>query len=47
MNERIFLGSSAIAAITYDETKRTLIVEFRGGDSYLYSGVPRTVIKHC
>jgi hypothetical protein len=45
MNERILLGSSAIAAVTYDETKRTLIVEFRGGDSYLYSAVPRTVYQ--
>lgn len=45
MNERVPLGSSAIEAVTFDETKRTLIVEFRGGDSYLYSGVPRTVYQ--
>jgi hypothetical protein len=34
------LGSSAIAAVRYDEKKRTLDVEFRGGDTYRYMHVP-------
>ena len=45
MNERVSLGSSAIEAVTYDEGKRTLIVEFRDGDSYLYSGVPKAAYQ--
>ena len=45
MSERIPLDSSAIEAVTYEETKRTLLVEFRDGDSYLYSGVPKTIYR--
>ena len=40
---RIKLGSSAIAAVTYDEKKETLDVEFRGGDTYRYFHVPEFV----
>ena len=40
MTPRVILGSSAIEAVTYDETKRTLDVEFREGHSYRYMHVP-------
>jgi hypothetical protein len=43
--KRVKLGSSAIEAVTYDETKRTLVVEFRRGDSYRYFGVPKAIYR--
>jgi hypothetical protein len=39
------LDSSAIAAVTYDEAKRTLNVEFREGQSYRYFYVPEFVYR--
>ena len=41
----IRLGSAAIAAVRYDEKKRTLYVEFREGDTYRYSHVPEFVYR--
>jgi hypothetical protein len=38
--KRVRLGSAAIAAVSYDEKKRTLEIEFRGGDTYRYKHVP-------
>ena len=38
--QRVTLDSSAIEAVTYNETKRTLDVEFREGHSYRYMHVP-------
>ncbi len=43
MTRRVTLDSSAIEAVAYDETKRTLDVEFRAGHSYRYIHVPRVV----
>lgn len=40
MPQRVTLDSSAIEAVTYDEAKRTLDVEFREGHSYRYVHVP-------
>jgi KTSC domain-containing protein len=45
MRLRVILDSSAIEAVTYDETKRTLDVEFREGDSYRYMHVPVFVYR--
>jgi KTSC domain len=45
MRLRVILDSSAIEAVTYDETKRTLDVEFREGDSYRYMHVPEFVYR--
>jgi hypothetical protein len=42
---RIKLGSSAIAAVTYDEQQKTLDVEFRGGDTYRYFHVQEFVYR--
>ena len=42
---RVRLGSAAIEAVSYDETKRILVVEFRGGDSYQYLDVPKTAYR--
>ena len=39
------LGSSAIAAVRYDERKHTLDVEFRGGGAYRYLHVPEFVYR--
>ena len=39
------LGSAAIAAVRYDEKKRTLYVEFREGGTYRYSHVPEFVYR--
>jgi hypothetical protein len=39
------LGSAAIAAVRYDEKKRTLDVEFRDGDTYRYAHVPEFVYR--
>ncbi len=38
--KRVKLDSSAIEAVTYDKKERSLIVEFRNGDSYRYFNVP-------
>jgi KTSC domain len=46
MTQRVPLDSSAIEAVTHDESNRTLDVEFRGGDSYRYMHVPG-VIYHA
>jgi hypothetical protein len=43
MTQRVTLDSSAIEAVTYDETNRTLDVEFREGHSYRYMHVPEFV----
>jgi hypothetical protein len=45
MTPRVILDSSAIEAVTYDETKRTLDVEFRAGHSYRYMHVPEFVYR--
>jgi hypothetical protein len=45
MAQRVRLDSSAIEAITYDATKRTMDVEFREGDSYRYMHVPEFVYR--
>jgi hypothetical protein len=42
---RVTLDSSAIEAVTYDNRERTLIVEFRDGDSYRYRNVPEVIYK--
>ena len=39
------LGSAAIAAVRYDEKKRTLDVEFRNGNTYRYVNVPEFVYR--
>ena len=43
MTQRVTLDSSAIGAITYDGTNRTLDVEFREGHSYRYMHLPELV----
>jgi hypothetical protein len=43
--KRVRLGSAAIAAVKYDEEKRTLEVEFRDGDIYRYAHVPEFVYR--
>jgi len=43
MMQRVTFDSSAIEAVNYDETKRTLDVEFREGHSYRYRHVPEFV----
>jgi hypothetical protein len=43
--KRVKLGSAAIAAVSYDEKKRTLDVEFRDGDIYRYAHVPKFVYR--
>ena len=43
--EKVRLASAAIAAVRYDERKRTLDVEFRGGDTYRYMHVPEFVYR--
>jgi KTSC domain len=43
MMQRVTLDSAAIEAVSYDETKRTLDVEFREGHSYRYRHVPEFV----
>jgi KTSC domain len=43
--KRIPLDSSAIAAVKYDEKKRTLDVEFREGETYRYKHVPEFVYR--
>jgi len=41
--ERVTLNSSAIEAVTYDENRCTLIVEFRDGDRYQYFNAAKMV----
>ena len=43
--KRVRLGSAAIAAVSYNEEKRTLDVEFRDGDIYRYTHVPGFVYR--
>jgi hypothetical protein len=43
VKQKVRLSSAAIAAVRYDERKRTLDVEFRGGDTYRYLHVPEFV----
>jgi hypothetical protein len=43
--ERVRLGSSAIASVTYDEEMRSLDVEFRAGDTYRYLNVPKSIYR--
>jgi len=45
MTQRTTLGSSAIEAVTYNATNRTLDVEFREGHSYRYLYVPEFVYQ--
>jgi lysyl-tRNA synthetase class 2 len=45
MMQRVTLDSSAIEAVAYDGTKRTLDVEFREGHSYRYMHVPEFVYR--
>jgi len=45
MTQRVTLDSSALEAVTYDETNRTLDVEFREGHSYRYMHVPEFVYR--
>lgn len=41
--KRVWLDSSAIASVVYDEKKRTLDVQFREGETYRYMHVPEFV----
>jgi hypothetical protein len=43
--KRVRLGSAAIAAVTYDERRHVLEVEFRDGDIYRYAHVPEFVYE--
>ena len=45
MTQRVRLDSSAIEGVTYEETNRTLDVEFRGGHSYRCMNVPEFVYR--
>jgi hypothetical protein len=45
VKQKIRLSSAAIAAVRYDEKKRTLDVKFRGGDTYRYMHVPEFVYR--
>jgi hypothetical protein len=39
------LGSAAIAAVRYDDKKRTLDVQFREAETYRYIDVPRFLYR--
>ena len=39
----IELGSSTVLSAAYDERASQLRIQFRGGRSYVYEGVPRSV----
>ena len=39
------LGSSAVDAIRYDEDRKTLDVEFRGGGRYRYLKIPLSIYQ--
>jgi KTSC domain len=43
--KRVRLSSSAIAAVTYDERRQALDVEFREGHIYRYAHVPAFVYQ--
>ena len=43
--EKVILSSAAIAAVKYNKRKRSLDVEFRGGDTYRYLHVPEFVYR--
>src|ERR1700730_11446188 len=43
--KRVPLGSAAIAAVSYDEKRRTLDVEYRNGDAYRYAHVAKFVYR--
>ncbi len=43
--KRVRLGSSAIATIAYDKEMRSLDVEFRGGDTYRYFNVSKSIYR--
>jgi hypothetical protein len=43
--KRVSLSSSAIAAVTYDGRQKTLEVEFRDGDIYRYTYVPKFIYE--
>jgi hypothetical protein len=45
MTQRVTFDSSAIEAVTYDATNRTLDVEFLEGHSYRYVQVPEFVYQ--
>ena len=45
VKKKIRLASAAIASVKYDERKRALDVEFRGGDIYRYMHVPEFVYR--
>ena len=45
VKKKIRLTSAAIASVKYDERKRALDVEFRGGDIYRYMHVPEFVYR--
>jgi hypothetical protein len=39
------ISSSVIARVAYDETSRTLIIEFRSGTFYDYFDVPESIYR--
>jgi KTSC domain len=43
--KRVQLDSAAIAAVTYDERRHALEVEFQDGDIYRYAHVPEFVYE--
>lgn len=43
--ERIFVESSNLSAVAYDERSNTLEVEFRNGATYHYFDVPELVYR--
>lgn len=45
MPEMIYVDSSNIEAIGYDDTNRDLHVQFRTGTCYIYHGVPSEVYQ--
>ena len=43
--ERVAVESTAVAAVGYDQSTRTLEVEFRSGRVYQYADVPRSAYE--
>lgn len=43
--KRVQLDSSAIAAVTYNNTNRTLDMEYREGNNYRYFAVPQFLFE--
>ena len=41
----IYLNSSAILAVDYDDWSHTLTIEFTSGGSYTFHGVPASVYQ--